>query len=266
MRQIKKYSILAILVFPCLALAQAITIDLVYVGDKTDSALLGAQQGLDEANLQGQFLNQQYRLQTMTLEQATTFDYSPYFAVLVATDKNQFIALSQKLTEKPLFNLTLADDDLRAACLKNALHIIPSQWMIRQAVTQWQKKSGHSAKALAWHPNFKKFAGRDLNKRFKARHQTDMDGRAWAGWAAVKMISNSISKTSATNAADLLHYLKTNLSFDGQKGVKMNFTETGQLRQPLLLVENGTLVGEAPVRGIAKPPTLDSLIHSGGCQ
>jgi len=39
----------------------------------------------------------------------------------------------------------------------------------------------------------------------------------------------------------------------------MNFRETGQLRQPILLVEGDKIVAEAPVRGIAKPPTLDSL-------
>jgi len=39
----------------------------------------------------------------------------------------------------------------------------------------------------------------------------------------------------------------------------MNFRDTGQLRQLILLVEEDKIVGEAPVRGVAKPPTLDSL-------
>ena len=57
----------------------------------------------------------------------------------------------------------------------------------------------------------------------------------------------------------MLTYLTTTLTFDGQKGSNMNFRETGQLRQPILLVENDKIVAEAPVRGVAKPPTLDSL-------
>jgi hypothetical protein len=40
-------------------------------------------------------------------------------------------------------------------------------------------------------------------------------------------------------------------------GTDMNFRPTGQLRQPLLLVEDGKIAGEAPVRGVADD--LDSL-------
>jgi hypothetical protein len=57
----------------------------------------------------------------------------------------------------------------------------------------------------------------------------------------------------------MLEYLKNDLVFDGQMGMEMNFRHTGQLRQPLLLIEAGKIVGEAPVRGIANPPTVDSL-------
>ena len=39
----------------------------------------------------------------------------------------------------------------------------------------------------------------------------------------------------------------------------MNFRKNGQLRQLILLVENDKIITEAPVRGVAKPPTLDSL-------
>lgn len=127
-------------------------------------------------------------------------------------------------------------------------------------MAQWQKKeAGSQAKAQAWHPDFVKFAARDLNKRFKKRHGTKMDDYSWAGWAAVKMTSDTVARTKITDPAALLNYLKTELSFDGQKGSDMNFRETGQLRQLILLVEGDKIVAEAPVRGIAKPPTLDSL-------
>jgi len=39
----------------------------------------------------------------------------------------------------------------------------------------------------------------------------------------------------------------------------MSFRDTGQLRQTLLLVENGEIVAEAPVRGVVDPDDLDSL-------
>jgi hypothetical protein len=86
-----------------------------------------------------------------------------------------------------------------------------------------------------------------------------MDDYSWAGWAAVKMTSDTVARTQITNSKEMLNYLKNELSFDGQKGSDMNFRITGQLRQLILLVENDKIVTEAPIRGVAKPPTLDSL-------
>ncbi len=86
-----------------------------------------------------------------------------------------------------------------------------------------------------------------------------MDDYSWAGWAAVKMTSDTVARNNITEPAALLNYLKTELSFDGQKGIGMDFRETGQLRQPVLVIEDDKIVAEAPVRGVAKPPTVDSL-------
>ena len=40
-------------------------------------------------------------------------------------------------------------------------------------------------------------------------------------------------------------YLREDLAFDAQKGVALGFASNGQLRQPLLLVEAGKVVGES---------------------
>jgi len=132
--------------------------------------------------------------------------------------------------------------------------------MKSDAVAQWQQKEpGSNVTAQAWHGDFVKFAARDLNKRFKKKQGQTMDDDAWAGWAAVKMTSDSVAREKISDAKHMLIHLKTDLSFDGQKGSNMNFRETGQLRQLMILVEDGKIVAEAPVRGVAKPPTLDSL-------
>jgi hypothetical protein len=73
------------------------------------------------------------------------------------------------------------------------------------------------------------------------------------------MTSDTVARTKIINAKNMLNYLKTKLSFDGQKGSDMNFRVTGQLRQLILLVEDNKVIAEAPIRGIAKPPTLESL-------
>jgi hypothetical protein len=243
-----------------LACADEISIRLVYVGDSGNSAYLGAQQGLSEANLQGQFMNQQYVLDTVTTAKALNTDYSPYLAVIAAVDHDTYRKLLDKLPNVPVFNVTLEDDDLRTSCLPNALHIVPSRQMKLDAVAQWHKLHPKAqVTAQTWHHEFVKFAGRDLNKRFTKNYKRPMDDTAWAGWAAVKMSSDTVARQNITTPAQLLDYLKTSLLFDGQMGIEMNFRPSGQLRQPMLLIENGKITGEAPVRGVAKPTDLDSL-------
>jgi hypothetical protein len=240
--------------------AETIEIDFVYVGEEDQSALLGVHQGLNEANLQGQFLGQNYKLVIVSPADALNHDYSKYIAVLTAVDLKTFNKLLDQLADTSVFNLNLDDDSLRKNCQANALHVIPSAKMKADAVAQWhQKKPGSNVTAQAWHGDFVKFAARDLNKRFKKNQGQTMDDDAWAGWAAVKMTSDSVARENISNAKHMLAHLKTNLSFDGQKGSDMNFRETGQLRQLMILVEDGKIVAEAPIRGVAKPPTLDSL-------
>ena len=229
-----------------------------YVGDSANTSYLGAKQGLDEANLQGRFLNQNYILDVINADKALTTDYSGYIAVIAAVDRETFQKLSDLLPDKPVFNVRLDDDDLRTACRPNTLHIVPSRQMKQDAIAQWHKKHP-DAKVVAqtWHPDYVKFAARDLNKRFAKNFDVKMDDPAWAGWAAVKMSSDTIARQKITDSAKLLSYLKTSLVFDGQMGIDMNFRSTGQLRQPLLLVADGKIAGEAPVRGVAN--SLDSL-------
>ncbi|MBL1142390.1 MAG: hypothetical protein HND53_10200 [Proteobacteria bacterium] len=253
-------SLIATLLVCKTASAEIIEVNFAYVGDKEHSALLGVKQGLEEANLQGQFLNQKYNLDLFATKDALTHDFSDYIAVLTAVDIDNFQILAKSLSNTPVFNLSISDDSIRAACADNTLHIIPSNRMAEDALSQWQKKEADSnAKAQAWHADFVKFAARDLNKRFKKNHKVKMDDYSWSGWSAVKMTTDTVARTQITNPEKMLNYLKSELSFDGQKGSNMNFRETGQLRQLLLLIEDNKIVAEAPVRGIAKPPTLDSL-------
>ena len=239
--------------------ALALDVELLYAGPE-DLALKGVRQGIDEANLQGQFLNQRYMLKTIAADEIDATRLTPYSAIFSNVDSDTFLQLLQRRPDTGIFNLNLDDDSLRNACIRNALHILPSQRMKRDALNQWwQKQPAAAAAARAWHPNFKKFAARDLNKRFLKQHDVPMEDLAWAGWAATKITSDTVARISTNNAAALLNFFKTELAFDGQKGNKMRFRETGQLRQPVLIVNAETILAEAPVRGIARPPTLDSL-------
>ena len=240
--------------------AETIEVNFAYVGEQDHSAFLGVKQGLREANIQGQFLGQNYKLDVVSPADARNHDYSKYIAVLSAVNLKRFNSISEHLPDIAVFNLTIENDSLRTSCQPNTLHTIASMSMKADAIAQWkQKKPDSNATAHEWHGDFVKFAARDLNKRFKKAQNRTMDDYAWAGWSAVKMTSDSVARENISDAKIMLEYLKTNLSFDGQKGSDMNFRDTGQLRQLILLVEEDKIVGEAPVRGVAKPPTLDSL-------
>ncbi|MFT5759851.1 MAG: hypothetical protein ACI9LM_004635 [Alteromonadaceae bacterium] len=230
---------------------QSNEIKLSFIGDTDSQAFKGVKQGIDEANVQGVFLGQSYSLTTMPNSST---------AIFTTMDAKHIAYLSRAYPNKAIFNLTAEEDELRAKCFANVLHMLPSQAMKKDAETQWQKKNPNSsAKAQAWHHSFKKYAAGQLNTRFTRSSHHKMTDTAWAGWASVKLLSDSVARNQFNDTTSLLKFIKTELAFDGQKGMSLNFRDTGQLRQPLLLIDNGKIAGEAPVRGVVNTTNLDSL-------
>jgi len=243
-----------------MARADTLGVDLLYVGPEDGSALAGVRQGLDEANIQGRFLGQEYRLRQATQAQALDDKSARPSAILASLDAQGLKQLAAAYPGTPVLNLDNEDDALRGACLANLFHIIPSHRMLADAEAQWRKKHPDSgAHARAWHYTMRKYAASQLNSRFKKAQGRPMDDASWAGWAAVRLLSDVVAHNQTAQAAELLRHMKTDLAFDGQKGIDMSFRDTGQLRQPLLLVEKDRIVGMAPVRGVAKTTQLDSL-------
>jgi hypothetical protein len=253
--------LLVIAVWTAMATAQEVRV--VYVGPSAGSVWHGYLLGQDEANILGHFTGQTYTTQQMRPEDILETGLDPLpAAVVAATNAETLIRLSAKLAPfgVAVLNVKAEEDALRRACLSNLLHITPSARMKADAVAQWQKKHPEAkVQAQAWHPEFMKFAARDLNKRFRKAHNLPMDADAWAGWAAVKMLSETVARTQSTAPARILTYLREEMGFDGQKGVPHTFRDTGQLRQPLLIVQQGKLLGEAPVLAVAEFTDLDSL-------
>lgn len=231
-------------------LAEIVKVKFLYVGPTEGSVWLGVQQGLKEANIQGQFLGQEYSLQTVTVDELKQTESETAVLLAVSSDEVLEIAGMTELATVPIFNLISDADMLRTACLPNLLNIPPSQRMKDDAVAQWQKKHP-DAKVIGqgWHADFHKFAARELNNRFKKANVVAMDDDSWSGWAAMKMLSDSVARSQMTTPDKMLSYLKNEMEFDGQKGVGATFRDTGQLRQLVLLVEDGKIVAEAPVRG-----------------
>ena len=239
-------------------LAEPTEILFAYVGETDHSAYSGISQGLHEANIQGQFLGQNYSLETFSDASDLPDNTNKFLAILSAQQDEGLLELIERTKQHPVFNLAAENDELREACHSNLLSIIPSNKMKNDAAAQWQSKHPESIiSPLAWHHDFNKFAARDLNKRFRKAFDKNMDDYAWAGWAAIRMSADTVAREAITNPITLLSHLKTNLSFDGQKGLDMNFRETGQLRQPILIISDNKPVGEAPVRGVSND--IDSL-------
>ncbi|MGE0386453.1 MAG: hypothetical protein AB7Q97_17125 [Gammaproteobacteria bacterium] len=247
-----------------IAAAPAVEVRIGYVGAVDAPARLGVGQGLSEANMQGRFLGQKYMVENLGADAKPT----PGIAALaVAGDPALVRSLAASWAGHPVFNLTADDDALRAACLPNVLHVPPSARMRADAEAQWrQAHPDRPAQAHAWHATAEKYAASQLNGRFNKQFGRPMDDAAWAGWAAVKMLSDSVARLSAADPAALLAFLRGELAFDGQKGVEMTFRADGQLRQMLLLVREEEIVGEAPVRGVAPPEALDSLGATPACR
>jgi hypothetical protein len=229
-----------------------------YIGNAEHPAYNGITLGLHEANIQGQFLGQKYAMETFASATDMPDDIDGYLAIISALPADDLLLLLETARQHPVFNLIAENDELRNTCYDNLLSIIPSDKMKQDASAQWQRLHPDAEfSAMAWHPNFNKFAARDLNKRFRKAFEKGMDDYAWAGWAAIRMSADTVAREEITDPVALLKHMKTSLSFDGQKGLNMNFRETGQLRQLILIVENNKPVGEAPVRGISND--IDSL-------
>lgn len=247
---------------------------MVFVSNLDDPALFrqhrnGAELGVSEGNVQGRFLGINYALMIQSVEQAVkpNQDKLPT-AVIVVGDAALVKNLQGIYTplDVAVLNIAAADNSLREVCVPSLFHISPSNKMLEDAEAQWlQSHPDEKALAVAWHPDFVKFAGRDLNKRFTKQYSAPMNSDAWAGWVATRVVAEAVVRTDSVLPADISQYLQESLEFDGQKGVPHTFRQNGQLRQPLLLVKDGKLLGEAPVRGVAKYTNLDSL-GATGCQ
>jgi hypothetical protein len=258
MKRIHAWGLALLLTLTQSVVADVLDIKLHYVGPTEGSVWSGLQQGLEEANLQGEFLGQHYTIVPIELKALEALP--SVTAVLMATSAEHIkeLAVYEQFSNVPVINVISDDDSLRSACLPNLLSISSSNKMKEDALAQWLSKHPDSkAVAQGWHKDFKKFAASQLNIRYSKTHTEPMNDDAWAGWAAVKLLSDTVARIQTADAAAMLNYLRNDIAFDGQKGEGQTFRETGQLRQLVLLVENDKIVAEAPLRGVKGG--LDSL-------
>lgn len=89
--------------------------------------------------------------------------------------------------------------------------------------------------AELWLASREPFGAGQLNDRFRARFNAPMSSAAWAGWMAVKIVTESAMRTRSSEPRVLANYmLDSTTRFDGHKGTALRFSRLDhQLIQPV---------------------------------
>ncbi len=114
----------------------------------------------------------------------------------------------------------------------------------------------------AWHWTFERYGAPQLNQRFRRLADRDMTDDDWAGWAAVRVLTDAVVQAGSAERTAVHAALRSpDLSVDLYKGVRGNFRNwDGQLRQPILLATHNAVIAVAPVEGFEHQfDTLDTL-------
>ncbi|MBP2293022.1 ABC transporter substrate-binding protein [Azospirillum rugosum] len=115
-----------------------------------------------------------------------------------------------------------------------------------------------------WHRAHESWGAAQLQSRFRTAFGRTMLPRDHAVWAAVRAVGEAATRTRSTDPASLMAYIKgPDFTLAGFKGVPLSFRPwDGQLRQPILLAADRSLVSVSPQEGFLHPKTeLDTLGH-----
>jgi len=130
--------------------------------------------------------------------------------------------------------------------------------------TQWPRPvvGANGLVATAWHPQWERYGGPQLTRRFVKLVDRSMQGNDWAAWAAGRAVATVLAENPKAPVAQQLKALRGgSTTLDGFKGRTLSFRAwDGQLRQPLFLSHVDGVVGNAPLEGVLHPKeVLDTL-------
>jgi ABC-type branched-subunit amino acid transport system substrate-binding protein len=116
---------------------------------------------------------------------------------------------------------------------------------------------------VLWSSSLQRFGASQINDRYRVMFREGMDGGAWAGWAAIKIVADAALRARSTSPTRLVTYLESpTTAFDGHKGWQLSFRRTDhQLRQPLYIVVTTVRAG-APNQALRDVPELRAPVNS----
>ena len=126
-----------------------------------------------------------------------------------------------------------------------------------------------------WFYGFRKYSGRELNKRLAERLGHPAESHAWASYTAMKAVWEAVLKGGRSDATGLVSFFEQGRGVDAHKGVPLTFRPWDhQLRQPLMVLRSKVPppgkprwdifdeVDEVPLRGTpgeSRAAVLDTL-------
>ncbi|WP_448187352.1 ABC transporter substrate-binding protein [Azospirillum sp. sgz301742] len=114
----------------------------------------------------------------------------------------------------------------------------------------------------SWHRTHEQWGAAQLQNRFKALAGRTMTARDFDAWTAVRMVGEAATHQRSTDADTLAAHIRSPaFTMSAFKGVPLGVRPwDGQLRQPVLLAADRSLVSVSPQDGFLHPKTeLDTL-------
>jgi ABC transporter substrate binding protein (PQQ-dependent alcohol dehydrogenase system) len=114
----------------------------------------------------------------------------------------------------------------------------------------------------AWARPFEQWGATQLQGRFLKESKRWMTERDYGAWLAVRAIGEAATRTGSADPAMIAAYIRSpDFDLAGFKGTKLTFRDwDGQLRQPVLLADDRSLVSVSPQPGfLHQTSELDTL-------
>lgn len=115
---------------------------------------------------------------------------------------------------------------------------------------------------MGWHKVVETFGAAQLQKRFELQAGRWMNSLDFAAWLGIRTFGAAVTTLNSTDPGAITALsLSDELPLDGFKGRKLSYRDwSGQLRQPIPLVQPRALVSNSPQEGFLHPQTdLDTL-------